>query len=304
MAEAPVSATGSLTAKSSTLSMSKACGGLREEPVNNIKKERSERGTVKEASSPSTPDCDEDLSLRLTVKSLIKPPFTPKKSDKTPTRPNFQLPGERFSKRQQVMKERKLREEQEELKRKREFKAAKVCCKHTPVIPVRENAASRARINVKQELRQRAQQLDLRKSDASPSSKSSLTQSPVSGALTKRGTSSSSPSKGAAKNSTEIVREFTKQTPQSHDDSLGYADNQSPSHAIRVRSMQSQRSNPRRENHGGPQNWLRHQYQLDNSNADETAGKVRQESEGQGQTTQQSGMTDLTNAFKTMKCTK
>ncbi|KAI5303521.1 hypothetical protein KEM56_007467, partial [Ascosphaera pollenicola] len=107
-----------------------------------------EEGTGKE---PSTlfGGHEEEVDFKLTVKALIKPPFTPKKSDKPPTCPIFKLPGETFSKRKLAIKERKLKEEEEELRRRREFKAARIKanCKDKPTIPVRQNVASTARIS-------------------------------------------------------------------------------------------------------------------------------------------------------------
>ncbi|KZZ97192.1 hypothetical protein AAP_00835 [Ascosphaera apis ARSEF 7405] len=91
----------------------------------------------------------EEPDFKLTVKSLIRPPFTPKKSGKPPTQPTFKLPGESFSKRKSELRERKLKEEEDERRRRRQFRAAKIrpSCQDEPTIPVRQNAAVTARLN-------------------------------------------------------------------------------------------------------------------------------------------------------------
>ncbi|KAI5285844.1 hypothetical protein KEM55_000489, partial [Ascosphaera atra] len=127
----------------SPVSSSHAGTSGNERPGRRVHRSQSSRaGSVASSSVSKSKDIPE---LELTVKSLMKPVFTPQKSTKPPTRPKFELPGEKFSRRNQAMLEEKLRQEQEELKRRRAFKAAKPRFSSSPSIAVKENAASRAR---------------------------------------------------------------------------------------------------------------------------------------------------------------
>ncbi|ODH49658.1 hypothetical protein GX48_04182 [Paracoccidioides brasiliensis] len=85
------------------------------------------------------------------ISSLAKPAFTPSKSTKTPTRPTFELPGEAISRRQRAQWEERLKREEEELQRRREFKARTARNFTTPAFPVKETIASRIRATLKAE---------------------------------------------------------------------------------------------------------------------------------------------------------
>lgn len=90
--------------------------------------------------------------IELTVESLIKPAWKPKKSSKPPTRPAFELPGEAFSRRKKALFEERLRREEEEMQCKRAFKASGVRYKNSPAMPVKENVSSKTRASIGKEL--------------------------------------------------------------------------------------------------------------------------------------------------------
>lgn len=67
------------------------------------------------------------------------------KSVRAPTVPKFELPGEAISRRKKEQHEKQLREQAEEERRRREFKAAPIRSNPAPASYPRETAASRAR---------------------------------------------------------------------------------------------------------------------------------------------------------------
>lgn len=73
-----------------------------------------------------------------------KPTAAPVKP-RTVTKPSFELPGEAISRRKREQHEAKLRAEEEELRRKREFKARPFRNSSAPSVAPRETIASRAR---------------------------------------------------------------------------------------------------------------------------------------------------------------
>ncbi|PGH03835.1 hypothetical protein GX51_03823 [Blastomyces parvus] len=85
------------------------------------------------------------------INSISKPGFTPSKSTKPPTRPTFELPGEAISRRQRAQREERLKREEEELQRRREFKARTLRNYSTPSMPVKETVASRSRATLSAE---------------------------------------------------------------------------------------------------------------------------------------------------------
>ncbi|KAI0124919.1 hypothetical protein BJ170DRAFT_481936 [Xylariales sp. AK1849] len=69
------------------------------------------------------------------------------KSAKPPTRPSFELPGEAISRRKRDEREAKLRAQEEEERKRREFKAKPIRSGTIPRSVPRETVASRARLN-------------------------------------------------------------------------------------------------------------------------------------------------------------
>jgi hypothetical protein len=67
------------------------------------------------------------------------------KSTKAPTRPNFELPGEAISRRKRAEREAKLKREEDEERKRREFKAKPIRASLAPGSFPRETIASRAR---------------------------------------------------------------------------------------------------------------------------------------------------------------
>jgi uncharacterized protein YaiL (DUF2058 family) len=67
------------------------------------------------------------------------------KSTKTPTVPNFELPGEAISRKKKEAREQRLRQQEEELRQRREFKAKPMRNSIVPNTLPRETVASRAR---------------------------------------------------------------------------------------------------------------------------------------------------------------
>ncbi|MCJ1405357.1 hypothetical protein MMC11_008584 [Xylographa trunciseda] len=83
---------------------------------------------------------------RARVSSISNAPFVPQRSTKAPTRPTFTLPGDAISQRLKAQREERLKREEEEISKKREFKARPVRVSLAPV--VKGTAASRARISL------------------------------------------------------------------------------------------------------------------------------------------------------------
>jgi hypothetical protein len=69
------------------------------------------------------------------------------KSTKTPTKPNFELPGEAISRRKREERDAKLKAQEEEARRKREFRARPIMHITPTRTLVRETTANRARQN-------------------------------------------------------------------------------------------------------------------------------------------------------------
>jgi hypothetical protein len=102
------------------------------------------------ATSSST-TTDYLASKRRPISMQFPPPPTPAKSSKTPTRPTFTLPGDSILAKRRALMEDKLKKEQEELAKKREFKArpAPGSAKARPTsMIVRQNASSMARASI------------------------------------------------------------------------------------------------------------------------------------------------------------
>ncbi|MCJ1392214.1 hypothetical protein MMC18_005081 [Xylographa bjoerkii] len=80
------------------------------------------------------------------VSSISKAPFVPQRSTKAPTRPTFTLPGDAISQKLKTQREERLKREEDENSKKREFKAKPVRVSLAPV--VKGTAASRARMSL------------------------------------------------------------------------------------------------------------------------------------------------------------
>ena len=80
------------------------------------------------------------------ISSISKAPFIPQRSTKAPTRPTFTLPGDVISQKLKLQREERLRREEEENSKKREFKAKPVRMSLAPV--VKSTTASRARTSL------------------------------------------------------------------------------------------------------------------------------------------------------------
>ncbi|KAL8695285.1 MAG: hypothetical protein Q9218_000184 [Villophora microphyllina] len=98
--------------------------------------------------SSSASDTKGPAAAQKCVSSVHKAPFVPVKSNKPPTRPNFELPGEAVARKlKEVREERMKREEEEKEKpRKTTFKARPVHVSQPPVI--KPTATSKARISI------------------------------------------------------------------------------------------------------------------------------------------------------------
>src|ERR1700761_9023535 len=108
----------------------------------------------KESNSSTTPastTTDYLASKRRPISMQFPPPPPKIKSSKTPTRPTFTLPGDAILAKRKAMMEEKLKKEQEELAKKREFKARPVpgSGKARPAsMIVRQTASSIARTSL------------------------------------------------------------------------------------------------------------------------------------------------------------
>ncbi|KAI1460830.1 hypothetical protein F4805DRAFT_345924 [Annulohypoxylon moriforme] len=90
------------------------------------------------------------VSTQFSVEQLTKPTVSSlrrAKSAKTLTRPNFELPGEAISRRKREEREAQLKAQEEEERRRREFKARPIRSGAAPSTFPRETIASRARQN-------------------------------------------------------------------------------------------------------------------------------------------------------------
>jgi hypothetical protein len=100
---------------------------------------------------PSSPPTDYLASKRRPISMQFPPPPQRSKSTKAPTKPTFTLPGEAITARKKAQLEEKLKKEQEELEKKRQFKArpAPNVAKARPAsMIVKQTASSRARLSV------------------------------------------------------------------------------------------------------------------------------------------------------------
>ncbi|KAI9877903.1 MAG: hypothetical protein M1830_002458 [Pleopsidium flavum] len=95
---------------------------------------------------PPTTTKPPTTETRALSKTHNKTPFQPQKSTKPPTRPTFALPGEAISRKLKEQRESRLKLEEEEKQKAREFKARPVRLSHAPV--VKPTAASRARASL------------------------------------------------------------------------------------------------------------------------------------------------------------
>ncbi|KAI1766625.1 hypothetical protein GGR53DRAFT_204079 [Hypoxylon sp. FL1150] len=89
-------------------------------------------------------------SMQAAVEQATKPTVSSlrrAKSAKAPTRPNFELPGEAISRRKREEREAQLRAQEEEERKRREFKARPIRSGLAPSTFPRETVASRARQN-------------------------------------------------------------------------------------------------------------------------------------------------------------
>ncbi|EAS31731.2 uncharacterized protein CIMG_07210 [Coccidioides immitis RS] len=102
------------------------------------------------ANVPKTSKTEQPKANRLSIASLStsKPGFTPVKSTKPLTKPTFELPGEAISRRMKAQREQRLKKEEEELQRRRAFKASKIRYSIVPSTEVRETITSRSRANL------------------------------------------------------------------------------------------------------------------------------------------------------------
>ncbi|KAL8779576.1 MAG: hypothetical protein Q9194_001367 [Teloschistes cf. exilis] len=111
-----------------------------------LKKRRSGDHRASSSSSPS--DARGPVTARKRVSSVHKAPFVPAKSDKAPTRPHFELPGEAVARKLKAAREERMKgEEEEKMKPKTNtFKARPVRISQAPV--VKSTATSKARISL------------------------------------------------------------------------------------------------------------------------------------------------------------
>ncbi|KAK7753537.1 hypothetical protein SLS62_004395 [Diatrype stigma] len=98
-----------------------------------LKEKREARAAMQAAAEQASKSAAQASSLRRT------------KSARTPTRPTFELPGEAISRRKREEHEAQLRAQDEEERKRREFKARPIRSSATPNSYPRETVASRAR---------------------------------------------------------------------------------------------------------------------------------------------------------------
>ena len=104
--------------------------------------------TAAKPSTTSTATNPPTTTLKRPVSSTHKAPFHPTKSLKPPTRPSFFLPGDAISLKQKEQRLERLRLEEAENAKKRQFKARPVRLSQAPVLVVKPTAASRARMSL------------------------------------------------------------------------------------------------------------------------------------------------------------
>ncbi|KAI1471609.1 uncharacterized protein F4812DRAFT_185427 [Daldinia caldariorum] len=88
------------------------------------------------------------MSIQAITEQATKPTLSSlrrSKSTKMPTRPNFELPGEAISRRKREEREAQLKAQEEEERKRREFKARPIRINTTPSTFPRDTVASRAR---------------------------------------------------------------------------------------------------------------------------------------------------------------
>ncbi|KAK1597757.1 uncharacterized protein LY79DRAFT_507348 [Colletotrichum navitas] len=91
----------------------------------------------------------EQREARLAQQAAKAAPPAPQRSRslKVPTRPNFELPGEAISQRKRAEREARLKAQEEEERKRREFKARPIKANLGSAVPPRETVTSRARQN-------------------------------------------------------------------------------------------------------------------------------------------------------------
>lgn len=125
------------------------------------------------------------VSTQIAAEQAIKPTVSSlrrAKSARPPTRPNFELPGEAISRRKREEREAQLKAQEEEEKKRREFKARPIRSSALPSTFPRETIASRARQNKKQLVENSLYQAPLspNKPPSTASSTNSASRSPLS----------------------------------------------------------------------------------------------------------------------------
>ncbi|KAF2100772.1 hypothetical protein NA57DRAFT_74370 [Rhizodiscina lignyota] len=108
---------------------------------------------AEKSSKPTAPSTKENdnkttdylASRRRPISLQFPTPPPPPKSNKVPTRPTFQLPGEAIAAKLKAAREERLKREEEEVQKRREFKARPNRNSMQPSMPVKQTASSRAR---------------------------------------------------------------------------------------------------------------------------------------------------------------
>lgn len=107
---------------------------------------RTSHSSVSSSNAPTTRSSSGGL-VPTSKLSVHKPGFVPAKSGKQPTRSTFELPGEAISRRKRADREEQIRREEEELHRRRSFKASGIRYSMGGSTKPRETATSKARAN-------------------------------------------------------------------------------------------------------------------------------------------------------------
>ncbi len=110
-------------------------------------KEPGPKPIVSKEVSPPVATATSDITAKMQpLTATVKAPFQPVKSTKPPTRPAFELPGEAISRKLKEQREQRLRLEEAEKQKKREFKARPIRLSQAPV--VKPTATSKARASL------------------------------------------------------------------------------------------------------------------------------------------------------------
>ena len=115
-------------------------------PSTSLTQQKPEVTIQSPAPTPRVGQPPAEAKLKKRISSVHKVPFRPHKSTKPPTRANFELPGDAFTRKLREQREERLKREKEEASKPRVFKARPVRMSHAPEVKL--TAAAKARLSI------------------------------------------------------------------------------------------------------------------------------------------------------------